>query len=139
MVVLETLKHSIYRFLQSLVYLTPLTILIIFVTLTLRNVTNRRVVGRRLGVIQPGVVENNRSPALKFAARLEEQRCNKNTQLLRLNLIQIFVYILLNVPSTIYAFITRTYQKNTDQIVIDGFINLMTYNLLYTYCAVRSD
>ncbi|CAF4286627.1 unnamed protein product [Adineta steineri] len=136
----ETFYLSFFTFFSLFVSLAPLIILMIFTTLTLRNITNGRLMRRRNQAVHPAATVGVVLPTLYVVPQQRQRRLrNQKNQLLRLSMIQIIVYILPNIPNTmytVYASITANYNKTNDQIVTDAFMNLMTSNLLYTYCAV---
>jgi hypothetical protein len=68
-----------------------------------------------------------------------QQRKSKDCQLIRLSLIQVVLFILLNICNAgynIYQFITKTDGKSADQSTIDSIINSISTDLISTHSAV---
>jgi hypothetical protein len=136
----ETIYLSFFTVTTLFTALIPLTILAIFMILTLTNVTSRKLLRRRDRATHPTTIAPDRLQVIRIITQQQQRRHNRNNQLIRLSVIQVFVCIVLNLPNTVfilYSFITKTYKKASEQLVVDSFVNLMTSNLLYTYCGVR--
>jgi hypothetical protein len=142
-----TIYLLFYTITNLFVALVPLTILTIFTTITIRNVTNKRPVGRQsraVATVHPtAVIGGNAAAGIRPSAPPAvchyQRHRNQNAQLMRLNLTQVAVFILLNSPNAmyaLYALITRSGKKSSDQLAIDSFMNSIALNLLYAHCAV---
>jgi hypothetical protein len=136
-------SYLIFYFIINIILSTvPFIVLIVFTALTLRRIIKRKSMRRHGRAIHPiGLVQRNIPSMTQNVKDQDERLSNKHLQLIRLNLIQVVFFILLNFPNTIYTMysvITGTYKKSTEQISIDNFFNLMSSNLLYTHCAVCS-
>ncbi|CAF1204975.1 unnamed protein product [Adineta steineri] len=136
--------YSTFYLITNLAFsIIPFIIIILFTTLTLhRIIMKKRLGNRRNPVVHPvELVErnNHQSNSQNTMNDLDERLSNKNLQLIKLNIIQVIFFILLNLPNTIYtlySFITKTNQKTNDQITIDNFFNYVASSLLYTHCAI---
>jgi ABC-type methionine transport system permease subunit len=131
--------YSIFFLVTNIFVATvPFIVLISFTSLTLQSVI--RTNGRRRQAVHPiELVQRNVTSIARITNNQQEQVSNKNLQLIRLSLIQVIFFVLLNFPntvSTMYSFITATYYKSTDQMAIDNFFTLMASHLLYIHCAV---
>jgi len=110
--------------------IVPLIMLISFTTVTFQRIISMQLRRMRTQTVHPVEVQAN----------LRERISNKNLHMIRLNLIQVIAFIVLNLPNvmySLYSFFTKTNQKTSDQIIIDNFYNYIASYLLYTHCAVR--
>lgn len=118
---------------QSIVSsIIPFMVMVVFSILTLRNVhgfqrinanaqTSERVTGTALILIQ------------------NMNRHRHEMQLIKLSVLQVIVYILLNMTLTIYplySVLTNSQTKSADQMAIEAFLNTSNVFLFYTYNAV---
>lgn len=105
----------------------PLFIMILFSLLVLINV---RQVNRRQ--ISMGI---DRSISINNGIHFQR----KDIQLIKLSVIQGFVYILftaLYAYNGTYAFLTQSVVKSRERVIIDGFITTIGVNISYLYMAV---
>jgi hypothetical protein len=105
----------------------PLTIMIIFSILSILNVqttVHRRILPVRIS--NHNVEQRNRYH-------------RKDLALIKLSLVQVTVYIILNpldMYNTIYGLTSSKTIKTSDQMAIENFITTVGIYLLYLYCSV---
>jgi hypothetical protein len=132
------LFYSIYSIIVSFL---PMLIVIIFGALTLRNV--RSSVRRKINPTHMNLPSrlNASSVTAGSVVNPSRQRSKGDFQLIRLSLIQILVYLLLNslwsvFPLYVFKINTQGTWLTMDQIYTMQFLHGFALNLLYTYMAV---
>jgi hypothetical protein len=108
----------------------PVTIVTICIFITIKKI---RQVFSRVVPLEP--------LAINTEIRVREQRrIRKKLQMTRLILIQGIVYIILNLPNTIYTFYflatINNFSKSSDRLSIEMFISWFCQMLLAVYCAI---
>jgi len=123
----DDIYELIYIIFALFSIICPLFIMIIFSILAILNV--QKLIQRR---VIPAIIIN-----LNVVQPRHYRR--KDLPLIKLSLVQVTVYIILNLVdmyNTIYGFTSLKTIKSSDQTAIDGFIGIMGIYLLYLYCAV---
>jgi hypothetical protein len=120
------LFYSIYNIIVSIV---PLFIMILFSVLTVINV---RLFNKRV-IVPVNTINNNLMKQIL--------KRKKNLQLIRLSIVQVIVYFILNIINSmypLYSYTIKIYAKNipVEFSLIANLINNIGVTLLYLYAAV---
>ncbi|UJR06928.1 hypothetical protein I4U23_011217 [Adineta vaga] len=133
--------YSIFYLILSLIStLVSFFILILFTTLTLIRLLKKNVMNKHtphINLIE--LNERNNNLPIQIPNVQQQRISNHNFQLIKLSLIQVLSYIIINSPKAIhgiYLFSTRNSKKSSKQLAIDNFIGRITTILLYTHCAI---
>jgi Na+/melibiose symporter-like transporter len=111
----------------------------VFSVLTIMNVRNKTVRPIQQPVVPNLAVQLNGPLTTSSDERTRFKR-KRDRQLIRLCLVQVVSYIILNITTSVYPlylYLTRSQSaSNADQQAISSFISTMGLILLYTYSAV---
>jgi Na+/melibiose symporter-like transporter len=111
----------------------------VFSVLTIMNVRNKTVRPIQQPVVPNLAVQLN-GPLTTSSDERTRLKRKRDRQLIRLCLVQVVSYIILNITTSVYPlylYLTRSQSaSNADQQAISSFISTMGLILLYTYSAV---
>jgi Na+/melibiose symporter-like transporter len=114
-------------------------IMSVFSVLTIMNVRNKTVRPIQQPVVPNLAVQLN-GPLTTSSDERTRLKRKRDRQLIRLCLVQVVSYIILNITTSdypLYLYLTRSQSaSNADQQAISSFISTMGLILLYTYSAV---
>jgi Na+/melibiose symporter-like transporter len=114
-------------------------IMSVFSVLTIMNVRNKTVRPIQQPVVPNLAVQLN-GPLTTSSDERTRLKRKRDRQLIRLCLVQVVSYIILNITTSVYPlylYLTRSQSaSNADQQAISSFISTMGLILLYTYSAV---
>ncbi|CAF1393999.1 unnamed protein product [Adineta ricciae] len=137
---INSVYSTFYLILCLIVSFLPLFILILFTSLTLIRLFKKNLINKQASQIRfIELNEQNNGRAIPAQNRQHHRISNRNFQLIKLSLIQVSSYIIVNLPKAVhilYIFLTRNSKKSPEQLAINNFIGRMTTNLLYTHCAI---
>lgn len=137
----NTFYLPMYTVINLLATLIPFILLILFSILTMRNILhsrNRVIPHGNTNIVHPLTNTQNNSLSVVSNATVSQNR-RKEWQFIRLSLIQVSAFLLLNSCNagfTLYQFITKTNGKSIDQQYIDFFVQSIGDNLYFTQSAV---
>jgi Na+/melibiose symporter-like transporter len=111
----------------------------VFSVLTIMNVRNKTVRPIQQPVVPNLAVQLN-GPLTTSSDERTRLKRKRDRQLIRLCLVQVVSYIILNITTSVYplySYLTRSQSaSNANQQAISSFISTMGLILLYTYSAV---
>lgn len=135
---------STYLFFYSIesiiISIAPILIMTVFSVLTVVNVRSR--INRQTEPIQTNLsIHTQTQQATMSNAQCSRQQFKRNIQLIRLSLLQVILYVLLNSVWSLfplYTFLTtRQPLVSITQQMTNLFLGRLGLNLLFTYAAVR--
>ncbi|UJR32793.1 hypothetical protein I4U23_020255 [Adineta vaga] len=123
----DTFYPLFYTIYNLVITIGPFVIMIFFSLLVLNNLRRRH---RRqiIGTTQTAV------PIVTT-----QQYYRKEMQFIKLSLIQVFLYVLCNTfyaYNATYAFITQSFVKTPEQVILDSFLSTIGLNISYFYMAI---
>ena len=125
---------SIYKIFNAVynivVRIAPFLIMIIFCFFLLKTIQKRHRIVTQIPVV-----------TLSVPSQQAQQQSRTDFQLVRLSLIQSFLYLIFNSVTSgypVYSFITSSWVKSSDQVAVDNLVSDITAYLLNTYISVSS-
>ncbi|UJR34295.1 hypothetical protein I4U23_021699 [Adineta vaga] len=125
----------------------PIVIMTTFTLLMLKHVhamqlrQAKAVLFRKRNLIIPitniNSIQNSRNQEENNHRRIEQQ---KENQLNRFSLIQIFIYIIFNLPNAVYVvymLVATNDKKTADQIAIESFVSSFVSIMTFIYCTLN--
>lgn len=123
---------SFYGQQSAVLSIIPFIVMVVFSILTLRNVRSVRRIH-----VTPQNTQRLTGVALNATQNMNGRR--HEMQFIKLSLLQVIFYVILNMTLTIYPLystLTNSQTKSPNQIAIESFLNTSNVFLFYTYNAV---